>query len=197
MKKALILSVFLVAVCFQGCIVKSIHPFYKEKDVVYNKALEGTWHDQDKTEWRIHQNPFKPNSYELHCSKKGREVALAGHLFTLDGQMYLDMIASEDNSEDMPIFDLHLVPTHSIAKIDKLTNVEVVIRWFDEEWLRKMFVENRIKIRHELIVDENATSEDDGMYLLTADTDELQAFIAKYGNDDQAYDSDLRLYLTK
>jgi hypothetical protein len=97
----------------------------------------------------------------------------------------------------MPIFDVHLLPTHSIAKVEKLTNQNVVIKWFNEEWLREMFVENRIKIRHELVMDDNPKSEDDGTYLLTASTEELQAFVAKYGNDEQAYDSDLRLQLTK
>lgn len=197
MKKKSIIILALIAICLQGCVVKSIYPFYKESDVVYNKALEGTWYDQDKNKWMIHQNPYKPNSYELHYSKNSREVALIGHLFKIDDVMYFDMIASEDNSEDMPIFDVHLVPTHSIAKIDKLTNQNVVIKWFNEEWLRKMFVENRIKIRHEMIYDENPKSEDDGIYLLTASTEELQAFVAKYGNNDDAFDSDLRLQLTK
>lgn len=187
----------LIAICLQGCIVKSIYPFYKESEVVYKKDLEGTWYDQDKNKWDIHQNPYKPNSYELHYSKKGREVTLLGHLFYIDGQMYFDMVPSEDNSEDMPVFDAHLVPTHSIAKIDKLTDKNVNIKWFNEEWLRKMFVENRIKIRHEFILDEDPSSTDDGFYLLTASTEELQAFVAKYGNDEEAFDSDLRLLLSK
>jgi hypothetical protein len=197
MRKKSIIIVALIATCLQGCIVKSIYPFYKESDVIYNKALEGTWYDQDNNKWSIHQNPYKSNSYELHYSKNKREVVLLGHLFKIDDKMYFDMIPSEDNSEDMPIFDVHLVPTHSIAKIEKLTDHGVVIKWFNEEWLRKMFVENRIKIRHEFILDEDPESKDDGMYLLTASTEELQAFVAKYGNDDEAFDSDLRLQLTK
>jgi hypothetical protein len=197
MRKKPFVVIALAALCLQGCIVKSLHPFFKEKDVIYNKALEGSWTDQDKNVWRIHQNPYKPNSYELHCSKMGREVSLLGHLFTIDGDTYLDLMPLEDNSEGILAFDLHLMPTHSIAKVDKLTNTDFVIKWFNEEWLRKMFVENRIKIRHEFIADENPTSEDDGMYLLTASTDELQAFISKYGNDEKAYDDDLRLQLTR
>jgi hypothetical protein len=197
MGKKISLIAVVIAICLQGCVIKSIYPFYKESDVVYNKVLEGTWSDQDKNKWNIHQNPFKPNSYELHYSKNGREVVLLGHLFKIEDNLYFDMIPEEDNSEDMPIFDVHLVPTHSLAKIGKLTNHDVVIKWFNEEWLRKMFVENRIKIRHEFIMDESPTSKDDGMYLLTASTEELQAFVAKYGNDEAAFDSDLRLQLTK
>ncbi|MEI9921544.1 MAG: hypothetical protein WDO14_22555 [Bacteroidota bacterium] len=197
MRKASILIVVLAAICFQGCIVKSIHPFYKEADVFYNPILEGNWSDQDKNKWRIHKNPFKSNAYELHYSKNNRDVAFSGHLFTINDQLYIDMTPAQDNSEDMPVYDVHLLPTHSIAKIDKLTKQEVVIKWFDDEWLYNMFVENRIKIRHEFIADEDSKTDGDGMYLLTASTDELQSFIEKYGNDDRAFDSDLRLYLTK
>lgn len=197
MKKTIVIVSILIAMCFQRCIVLSIHPFYKEADVTYNKSFEGNWVDQDKNSWRIHQNPLKPNSYELHTTKNGREVELLCHMFRINGTLYLDMTPAQDNSEDILVFDLHLVPTHSIAKVAKLSDNEVNIRWFNEEKLRSMFTENRIRISHELILDENPTSKDDGMYLLTASTEELQKFVAKYGNDESMYDDDLRLYLTK
>jgi hypothetical protein len=197
MRKSLIIILALTALCMQGCIVLSVHPFYKENNVVYNKSLEGEWTDQDNNHWRIHQNPFKPNSYEMHVSKNGRNVALLGHLFKLGKDTYLDLTPSEDNSEEVLVFDLHMIPTHSIAKVDQLTDSGVVIKWFNEEWLRKMFTRNMIRIPHELIVDESSKSADDGMYLLTASTEELQKFVEKYGNEEDAYDSDLNLRLTK
>jgi hypothetical protein len=197
MKRTIVVVALLVATFLQGCIVKSVHPFFKESDIVYKKSLEGSWTDQDNNRWSIHANPFKQNSYELHYSQKGREVSLLGHLFSLNGQLYLDMMPLQDNSEEMLVFDMHLVPTHSIAKVAELDDHHVVIRWFNEEWLRKMFVENRIKISHEMIMDENPTSKDDGMYLLTASTDELQKFVVKYGRSEEAFDSDLYLQLRK
>lgn len=197
MKRTNVVVIILAIVCLQGCIVKSVHQFYKESDVIYRKELEGNWTDQDGNGWQIHQNPFKQNAYELHYSKNGREVSLIGHLFKLNGNQYFDMMPTEDNSEDIPVFDLHIVPTHSIARVATLNDHEVSIKWFNEEWLRKMFVENRIKISHELVMDENPQSTDDGFYLLTASTEELQKFVIKYGDDEDAYDDDLKLQLTK
>ncbi|MEJ0033922.1 MAG: hypothetical protein WDO15_27945 [Bacteroidota bacterium] len=81
MRKKSIIIIALVAVCLQSCIVKSIHPFFKEKDVVYNKSLEGDWTDQDKNGWRIHQNPFKPNSYGIALFEEGERGSLAGTSF--------------------------------------------------------------------------------------------------------------------
>ncbi len=197
MKKTLIVVAVLLAAFLQGCIVKSIHPFFKESDVVYNKSLEGHWKDSDLNLWSIHQNPYKPNSYELHYSKNGREATLIGHLFKINDQLYFDMMPSQDNSEDMPVFDLHFVPTHSIAKVDVLNARNVTIKWFNEQWLGEMFTKNRIKISHEMVMDEHPQSKEDGFYLLTASTDELQKFVAKYGNDDETYSNDLKLQLTK
>jgi hypothetical protein len=197
MKKTVIVAIVIMVATLQGCIVKSVHPFFKESDVVYKKQLEGEWTDSDKNHWRIHQNPYKPNSYELHYAKNGREVSLLGHLFMIDGDMYLDMMPVSDNTEEALVFDLHMVPTHSIARVATLTEKEVIIKWFNEEWLRDMFTNNRIKISHEIILDEDPKSADDGLYLLTASTAELQKFVAKYGNDTAAYDDDLKLQLTR
>ena len=195
--KRTIIAVALLAFLMQGCIVLSVHPFYTQDDIVYRKQLEGNWTDQEGHAWRIHQNPFKPNTYELHSSKNGRDVSLLGVLFKLNDEMYLDMVPLQDNSEEFLVFDMHMVPTHSIAKVATLNDKEISIKWFNEEWLRKMFTENRIRISHEVMMDQNPKSDDDGMYLLTASTEELQGFIKKYGRSEDAYDDNLKLRLTK
>ncbi|HMJ68266.1 MAG TPA: hypothetical protein VK508_05200 [Cyclobacteriaceae bacterium] len=200
MRKILIIAIALVAVCLQGCIVKSVYPFFKEEDVVYRKEFVGSWLDEDKNRWEIHQNVYKLNSYELHCAKNGREAALLGHLFTINGSLYLDIMPIADNSEELLVFDLHMVPTHSIAKVELRGNDEINIRWFNEEWLREMFVQNKIRISHEMIMDARPKSNEDGMYLLTATTDELQKFIAKYGGSEEAFkkgDSEMKLDLRR
>jgi hypothetical protein len=197
MKRAIVISVILLALGMQGCIVISVHPFYREQDVVYRKDLEGKWTDQESNNWQIHKNPYKTNSYELHSSKDGREIELLGHLFYVNDDMYLDMIPVSDNTTEFTVFDLHMIPTHSVARVTRLVNNEVTIKWFNEEWLRAMFTENRIKISHEILMEPDPKSEKDGMYLLTASTEELQGFIKKYGNNEEAYDGHLELRLTR
>ena len=83
------------------------------------------------------------------------------------------------------MLDIHLVPAHSLAIIDFVSENEVQINWFNEEGLKRVFEEKRVKIAHEVIIssDGNFTKE----YVLTASTDELQKFIIKYGNDEDAY----------
>lgn len=198
MKRTFVCVIVLVALWLQGCILRSVHPFYKESDVTYRPSLEGQWKDGEDVSWRIHNNPFKNNSYELHCSKNRSEATLLGHLFTLDGELYIDVVPVSDNREELTVFDLHMMPTHSIARVDMVNDDQVNIRWFNEEWLQNMFKQNKIRISHEVIMDENPKSEDDGAYLLTASTDELQKFIMKYGKSEGAYgDKDLQLSLTR
>jgi hypothetical protein len=84
----------------------------------------------------------------------------------------------------MLVFDLHLAPMHSIAVVESISENEVKIKWFDETWLEKMFSANKIRIRHEKVMDlDLKPDEDEGMYLLTASTDELQKFIIKYRDE--------------
>jgi len=49
---------------------------------------------------------------------------------------------------------------------------------FNPDWLEKLFDENRIRISHENVGDQ---------IVLTASTEELQKFIAKYSYDQEAY----------
>jgi hypothetical protein len=76
-----------------------------------------------------------------------------------------------------------------------ITKDEVLIKWFNEEWLRTLFDQNRIKIAHEAILDEIPKDADDKTYILTASTEELQKFLIKYGNEDAAFDGDNTVWL--
>lgn len=188
MKLKAIISIALVIVLLQGCIVKSLHPFYSKKDLTFRKELLTTWGDQDGGKWDIHASKDSPDAYEMHWSKPNtEEVVFLTHLFTLDDQLYLDFFPVTAGGNTMALFDMHMMPTHSIAKVQMLTNEEVQILWFNEDWLKLLFDENRIKIPHEVIDDEVQRDKDDKTYVLTASTEELQKFILKYGKDPRAF----------
>lgn len=197
MKYRILLVTALMAVLFQGCIVKSLHPFFKEKDVIFKKELLHSWVDQDGNKWSITPHKDKPNAYEMHFLSRGeKDVVFLTHLFALEGEMYLDFLPLSDNREEsLAIFELHLLPTHSIAKLDILNEDEIQIKWFNEDWLRSLFDQNRIKISHEAIMDETPKDEDDKYYILTAGTDELQKFVIKYGHDANAFENNNTVWL--
>lgn len=121
-----LLSVFFVS----SCIVKSMHPFFKEKDVVFKKELLGTWHDQDAGKWVIKQRKIKSeiglendnstgkfvNNYTVSFTDKDGESKFITHLFTLNNQLYADFIPDSVNTPSLTAY--HLVLEHSIAKVN-------------------------------------------------------------------------------
>ena len=192
MKKQTLLLATLILFLLQGCIVKSLHPFFNESDVVFKPELLNSWIDDDGNKWVIRQIKDKPNAYEMHWLHQGeRDVVFVAHLFQLNNELYLDFMPVEDdrNDTDYPMFTLHLMPVHSVARVYALNENEVVIKWFNEKWLKSLFEQNRIKVSHEVIVDTAGKKDDnDKTYVLTAATGELQKFLVKYGDEDAAFD---------
>ncbi len=45
--KTISIIAILLTFLISSCIVKSLHPFYSEKDRFYNQELVGTWMDQE------------------------------------------------------------------------------------------------------------------------------------------------------
>jgi hypothetical protein len=190
MKSQLILIVALLAVLVQGCVVKSLHPFYLEEDVVFKAELLDAWEDQERRKWKISSVKEKPNAYEMKVSKDGKEAVFLVHLFKLDKALYLDFLPVSSSEETIDIFNMHLLPTHSVAKIARMENDEVLIKWFNEELMTELFEHNRVKIAHEALRDDASKEEDDKTYVLTASTEELQKFLIKFGGDEKAFEGD-------
>jgi hypothetical protein len=194
MKTRSIIFMGILALAISGCFVKSLHPFFKESDVEFKNELLGTWLDEDSATWRINPYVFAKgfmlgdstdNSYLMEMFDDTSNISTFNvHLFRLDGKLYLDFAPIRGDRYDEMI-DIHMIPAHSIARIDFVSEDEVVIAWFDEDWLKGLFEENRVKIAHEVITtaESNYTKE----YVLTASTDELQKFIVKYGSVEDDY----------
>jgi|WetSurMetagenome_2_1015567.scaffolds.fasta_scaffold00213_6 hypothetical protein len=188
MKPKSILLIIAIALLVSGCLVKSLHPFYKESDVIFDPSLLGTWLDNDSSKWVLEQsvlNKFpgehKPqNSYKITYYEKDGPSEFEVHLFKLNSQLYVDFIPS--NIKVPELAGYHLIQTHTIAKVIIADN-EINLKWFNETWLTSLFEKNKIRISHETITDQNG----DDTYVLTASTEELQKFIVKYGNDPAAF----------
>ena len=174
--------------------VKSLHPFYTEKDLVYKPELIGKWTGKDSASWEIRQHKAfaglfkdeKPTqSYDIICTdNKGTSKFLA-HLFSVGGQLYLDFYLPDIEGPDLAV--MHLIPAHTLARVE-LANNQITINWYNEEWLVKLFSENRIRIAHERIpYDLDKNDPDHFQVVLTAPTADLQKFIIKYGNDPAAF----------
>jgi len=187
MKTKSIIPIAILGLLLSGCFIKSLYPFYTKKDIVYDPKIIGTWLDNDSSKWIIKQRmkwPIAPDSsYQVEIvDKEGKQCRFNAHLFRLNSQLYLDFYPSgKIGSND--IVEASIVLTHSLAKIG-YSSSKLKIQWFNEVWLGQMLEQNKIRIRHETMFENNEKS-----YLLTASTEELQKFIIKYGNDSLAFKS--------
>ena len=187
MKTRIILSILLMIIFLQGCLVKSLHPFYAGQDTIFKKELLGKWTDKDSSAWVIEQHmrfngimkEDKPDaSYNITFTDRKGTSKFIAHLFQLEGQLYIDFYPSEISSGN-DLGGFHMVATHSLARVD-LTGGKIIIRWYNQEWLTDLFNKNRIRIAHER-VPYDLDQQDPGsmQVILTAPTDELQKFIRK------------------
>ena len=160
----------LFALC--GC-VPTLHSLYTEKDIVFDKALLGTWTDANsKDSWTFERDGEKAYRliYKDSEEKSGRfEV----HLFKIGNQQFLDLFPDVSALKELKQNDLyrfHLFPVHTFAKV---TQIEPALQmaFADPKWFEAHLNENPKALRHERIEDR---------IVLTASTQELQDFIRKH-----------------
>jgi hypothetical protein len=190
MKPKIIISVVAMLLFLSGCVVFSFYPLYTEKDLFANDLLVGEWLDGDSAVWKFdfnYKGDRKPENRDstafiLQIKEKGPadfgKSKLLVHIVRLAGNYFLDFYVTDYlDGQDVTIFDFHLIPVHSFAKLEMKGN-RAVIRWYDPEWLKKLITQNRIRIHHE----------NNGDYiLLTAQPAELQKFVVKYVNSEEAF----------
>ncbi|EKD25910.1 MAG: hypothetical protein ACD_79C01445G0002 [uncultured bacterium] len=191
MKTKKIILIAATVFLLSGCFIKSLYPFYTEKDIVFDNSIIGTWMDNDSSKWIIKQHSKwmngKANSYQVGIVEKGGEKSTYNvHLFKLNNQLYLDFypigsIAASSMAEE------NIVATHSLAKIT-YTSKTIKVQWFNEMWMEQLLKQNKIRIKHEKL-NVKDTGGYTSNYLLTASTKDLQKFIIKYGNDSLAFKS--------
>ncbi|MGE0021160.1 MAG: hypothetical protein AB7S72_15920 [Draconibacterium sp.] len=187
----------LAALFLSGCVVYSFYPLYTEKDLFANEILTGTWVDGDSAEWKF-EHPYigkeipenlDKTSYVLYLKdKNGKASKFKVHIIKLGGYYFLDFYLEEyTDNKNLDLASFHIVPVHTFAKL-KVTSNQLQINWFDQDWLGKLIKENKIRIHHE----------NNGDYiLLTALPKELQKFVTKYVDSEEAFEDGIEAVLTR
>ena len=188
MKRTRVICIILVMATMTGCLVSSLHPFYKTGDKFFDTTMVGYWMDDDSCIWTIFPNmvsetimaPEKNDSSYMitYYEEENKYAILTGTLFKLNGVDYVDFVPRKDEehcTSDMTCH--HHVPVHTLARVQYCRD-SILMYWYGEDWLEELFEQNRIRIKHETV-----TSPGYDRQVLTASTDELQKFIRKYAND--------------
>jgi len=189
------------ALLLGGCIpVLSLHPLYRQADVVFDQALLGTWGDpnDDGPSWKfsrlenadqvLSKDEVKEVSdkvYELTLSdEKGHKGRFVACLIKLSGGLFLDVYPAQFPSGQTEVEEMTLmynaflfIPAHTFLRIDSIGS-QLKMCMTDDDSLKKLLDEEPNAIGHEDL---------DGMPILTAPTAKLQAFVCRHASDKRLF----------
>jgi hypothetical protein len=191
-KKALF---YLLAALLGGCLpVMSLHPFYTEKDVIFEEKLLGKWMDDPNSPhsiWQFYRSEEPNNAYNLVFSDdEGKKGSFVAHLVRLKSRLFLDVYPSEPpweiedpNKVELPYNSLFLIPAHTFIKIN-FSGPQLKMWLTNEDEMEKLIKEEPNAVKHTFIEDR---------LILTAPTKELQSFVLKYADDKRVFKSEIVL----
>jgi len=203
--KKFLLLFFLAATLLPGCIT-SLHALYTDKDLIYDKRLEGVWKTEKTGEtWKLQNlmekelEPYKDSAerrekeilksitinrktYLLTYTENGQSADFTANLVTLGGNLYLDIFPGSLNLKNSFLED-HFLPVHTYAKV-VVSGAKVELYFFNAERLYKLMDENRIRLKHESF---------EYYKVITASTEELQQFVIKFGDKKDFFETALVL----
>jgi hypothetical protein len=179
-------AILVTVVWLSGCGIFSLHPLYKSSDLMVKNELIGTWMSFDEDELAVIIDSAEQSKYEFTMIDGEDTVAFEMGLIKLNNQHFIDLYPLEDcnfpsggNCDMMELLVKNYIPIHTFMKLD-YENGSLVLTEFDNERLIDLFANNRIRLPHEMI-------NEDEYVVITASTDELQKFISRYANDAEAF----------
>lgn len=163
-----------------GC-VPSLHPIYKKGQAIFDSELVGVW-DAERGpvpgRW-VFSRHANEASYRLEYKRDDETEIFRARLVKIGDQNYLDLSLSESNDFFDRLSDFgksHVLLVHTFARLN-LEDDTATISFLDPQWLSKLLSKDPAALRHERR----------GGVVITATTEELQAFIEKHADDAAAW----------
>ena len=199
MKKVSILLAFTFLVIFLSSCLRTLHPIFTIKDIVYEPKLVGTWKtdNQGTNGFAIITNLAADNSIELPekisaIKQKGYLVSYQdedgkateqyiGFLARIGKHLYFDYFPADKkgNKNVDEFFISHFVKMHTSYRVEISKDGSFELSQLDELYVTKLIDEKKMRISHEKGAN--------GNIVVTASTDVLQQYIVKYGDEPGAY----------
>lgn len=160
--------VLTVAIALAGC-VRSLHPLYTDRDLIFDPDLVGCWSEEGAAEaWEFSKEDA--DSYRLVLTDgRGKSGTFCAHLLRIDGKTFLDLFPADRESDQSDFYNFHLLPVHTFLYVKQLKPT-LQMSFPDPDWLEKLLKEDPNAIRHEVV---------QSQVILTASTEELQEFWLK------------------
>jgi len=165
----------LLTIC--GCVPLSLVPYYTEKDLVLEPGLIGSWDSGDGNEEVIFEEADS-NGYAMIDRDSTGEVHFDVHLFKLGGKLFMDLSPQGLCGGMNPLLEVHLIPGHSLLRVDRIEPT-LMTASLNDAWMKERMKEDPGALAHVIT---------DDRLVLTASTEEIQAFLVKHMDDKGAFD---------
>lgn len=192
MKTRLLICLFLIF-AMSSC-VSSLHPLYSSDTLVFRNEMLGKWVEKEGDgEWQFEkENQDEASSYILTYTEKAlnkkteNKSQYSIYLVKLGDYYFLDFerLLSNEESDNYGGSLSPMLTTHKFAKIE-VAKDKLELYLFDDDFLKKLFEQKKIRIKHEKLQDDSI--------LLTASTADLQKFVQKYATEKKAFLDELVL----
>ncbi len=159
----------LALILVVGC-VPSLNPVYTDRDVYFDPALLGTWvQEGDNGTWEFGKHDGK--SYRLTITdKEGRQGRFVATLAKIDDTMFLDLYPEAVQSQSSDFYMAHHVSIHTIYMV-KESEPTLTFGVMDLKWMNEYLADNPDALQ---------CSQFNGRKLITAPTEQLQAFLMEH-----------------
>lgn len=162
MKRSLFLSFVILSLLSAAC-VPSLHPFYNDSDVVFEKRLLGKWTDTEHMESWLFERRGEKKYRMVNTDENGETALYDAAVFKLDGRTFLDIAPIRKRDA----YGGNLVAAHTAVEI-VVEDERIRMFYLDPLWLKETIRKEGVAVRHTFI---------DGEVLLTDTTDKLQALL--------------------
>ena len=158
------LAAFIISAIMSAACVPSLHPFFNEADLVFDKRLIGKWSDHGHTEsWTFERRGEK--KYRMtYTDESGESGLYEAALFTLDGRMFLDLVPVRKRD----VHGGHLVAFHTVLGMTLEDDERAKLFYIDQVWLKNFLEANPGRVKN--------NSLDQGI-VLTDTTSSLQSLM--------------------
>lgn len=208
MKKLYAFAATALLLGLTGCL-STVYPIFTEKDVVFDPKIIGKWKYENKSVSGFVEITKAANedfnelpslrklagkTYMVRYMNNENEIEAAyfGFLVKLGNKFYMDYYPAETpagKSYD-GFYKSHFTRMHTCYSLRFVKdNNTFELKQFDENYLQQLIQNKKIRIRHEV--------REDGSFIVTAPTEELQQYILKYSDVPEAYYSDVTSTYTR
>ena len=168
MKRTAILSAVALMLA-AGCLPLA-QPVYHDADLVFDEAVLGRWQQQDSSAtWDFRRSEGKEYEF-VYTDDEGRSGRFVAHVAEFGGLRVLDLFPVREDVTANEFYKFHLMPIHT-AYLMRKSDRGMELAGFDLNWLKEYLTSNPAALEHTSF---------NGQLLVTASTDEVQAFILEH-----------------